>query len=179
MISFRFKEKTMKLILSLMLLTYSFSSFSSVLIGLVDIQKIITTIKEGKNVQKTLEKSFNDKKSLLKKDEEAIKKAQENYKKQSMVLAEAARATKEREIQEMMMKLQNKTMEFQREIQKMEQDMKKPILEKLRPIIDEVSKASAVTMTFELSAAPIVYAESKKDLSDEVIKAYDKKHPGK
>lgn len=169
----------MKLILGLMLLTFSFSSFSSVLIGLVDIQKIITTIKEGKNVQKTLEKSFNEKKALLKKDEDKIKKAQEDFKKQSMVLAEAARATKERELQEMMMKLQNKTMEYQREIQKMEQDMKKPILDKLRPIIDEVSKESKVSMTFELSAAPIVYAESKKDLTEDVIKAYDKKHPGK
>lgn len=169
----------MKFILSLMLLAYSASSFSGVVVGLVDIQKIITTIKEGKNVQKSLEKSFNDKKTVLKKDEDKIKKAQEDYKKQSMVLAEGARMTKEREIQEMMMKLQNRTMEFQREIQKMEQDMKKPILEKLRPIIDEVSKTNAVAMTFELSAAPIVYAESKKDLTDEVIKAYDKKHPGK
>lgn len=169
----------MKLILGLMLLTFSASSFSAVLVGLVDIQKIITTIKEGKGVQKNLEKAFNDKKSVLKKDEDKIKKAQEDYKKQSMVLAEAARANKEREIQEMMMGLQNKTMEFQREIQKMEQDLKKPILEKLRPIIDEVSKTNEVSMTFELSAAPIVYAESKKDLTEDVIKAYDKKHPGK
>lgn len=169
----------MKFILGVMLLTFSFSSFSAVLVGLVDIQKIITSIKEGKNVQKNLEKSFNDKKTVLKKDEEKIKKAQDNYKKQSMVLAEAARANKEREIQEMMMGLQNKTMEYQREIQKMEQDLKKPILERLRPIIDEVSKANEVSMTFELSAAPIVYAESKKDLTEEVIKAYDKKHPGK
>lgn len=169
----------MKLILSLVLLTFSVTSFSATLVGLVDIQKIITTIQEGKSVQKKLEKSFNDKKALLKKDEDKIKKAQEDYKKQSMVLAEAARANKEREMQEMMMQLQNKTMEYQREIQKMEQDMKKPILDKLRPIIDEVSKANKVDMTFELSAAPIVYAENKKDLSDEVIKAYDKKHPAK
>src|SRR5690606_11405205 len=169
----------MKFILSLMLLSFSFSSMASVVVGLVDIQKIITTIKEGKNVQKTLEKSFNAKKALLKKDEDKIKKAQEDYKKQSMVLAEAARANKEREMQEMMMALQNKTMEYQREIQKMEQDLKKPILDKLRPIIDDVSKESKVTMTFELSAAPIVYAESKKDITEEVIKAYDKKHPAK
>lgn len=169
----------MKYILGLMLLTFSYSSFSSVLVGLVDIQKIITSIKEGKNVQKTLEKSFNDKKAILKKEEDKIKKAQEDYKKQSMVLADAARANKERELQEMMMKLQNKTMEYQREIQKMEQDLKKPILEKLRPIIDEVSKSNSVALTFELSAAPIVYAESKKDITDEVIKAYDKKYPAK
>ncbi len=169
----------MKLIIALLALAISLPSFATTLVGLVDIQKVITSIKEGKSVQKTLEKSFNDKKVLLKKDEDKIKKAQEDYKKQSMVLAEAARLNKERELQEMMMGLQNKTMEYQREIQKMEQDLKKPLLEKLRPIIDEVSKENAVAMTFELSAAPIVYAEAKKDLTEDVVKAYDKKYPGK
>lgn len=169
----------MKSLIALLALTFSLSSFATTLVGLVDIQKVITSIKEGKGVQKTLEKSFNDKKAILKKDEDKIKKAQEDYKKQSMVLAEAARLNKERELQEMMMGLQNKTMEYQREIQKMEQDLKKPLLEKLRPIIDEVSKENAVAMTFELSAAPIVYAEAKKDLTEDVVKAYDKKYPGK
>jgi outer membrane protein len=169
----------MKSLFAILILSICFSAQASVVVGLVDIQKIITSIKEGKGVQTKLEKAFNDKKSILKKDEEKIKKAQEDYKKQSMVLAEQARLNKEREIQESMMKLQGKTMEFQKEIQKMEQDFKKPILEKLRPIIDEVSKANAVAMTFELSAAPIVYAEAKKDLTEEVIKAYDKKYPGK
>lgn len=169
----------MKYVLALMLLTFSLSSFAEVLVGLVDIQKIMTTIKEGKNVNKTLEKTFNDKKGVLQKDDEKIKKAMEDYKKQSALLADQARMTKEREIQEMQMKLQQKTMEYQRDIQKMEQDMKKPILDKLRPIIDEVSKSNKVALTFELSAAPIVYAEKKIDLSEEVIKAYDKKHPGK
>jgi outer membrane protein len=168
----------MKFAFAFFMLFIGFSAQASVLVGLVDIQKIITSIKEGQSVQKNLEKAFNDKKAILKKDEDKIKKAQDDYKKQSMVLAEAARMNKEREIQESMMKLQSKTMEFQKEIQKMEQDMKKPILEKLRPIIDEVSKANAVAITFELSAAPIIYAEAKKDLTEEVIKAYDKKHSG-
>ena len=169
----------MKTLFAFLILSLCVSANAAVLVGLVDIQKIITSIKEGISVQKTLEKAFNEKKVVLKKDEDKIKKAQEDYKKQSMVLAEQARINKEREIQESMMKLQSKTMEFQKEIQKMEQDMKKPILEKLRPIIDEVSKANAVAMTFELSAAPIIYAEAKKDMTDEVIKAYDKKYPGK
>lgn len=169
----------MKSVFALIILALSLPALSAVNVGLVDIQKVITSIKEGKNVQKVLEKSFNDKKGILKKDEDKIKKAQEDYKKQSMVLAEAARMNKEREIQESMMKLQNKTMEFQKDIQKLEQDMKKPILEKLRPIIDEVSVAKDVDLTFELSAAPIVYAKNKIDISDDVIKAYDKKHPAK
>ena len=78
----------MKFLLALLITTFSITAQSAVLVGLVDIQKIITTIKEGKSVQKQLEKAFTDKKVILKKDEDKIKKAQEDYKKQSMVLAE-------------------------------------------------------------------------------------------
>lgn len=169
----------MKFMLAVLVTLFSFSAFSDVTIGLIDIQKVISTIKEGQGVQKKLEKAFNDKKAVLQKDEEKIKKAQEDFKKQSMVLADNARANKEREMQEMYMSLQNKTMQYQKEIQEMEQTLKKPILDRLRPIIEEASKTANVDLTFELSAAPIIYAKTKKDISDDVIKAYDKKHPGK
>lgn len=166
----------MKFLISCLLFMISFSIHAKVVIGLVDIQKVLVSVKEGKSVQASLKKSFDSKKKLLEKDENKIKKAQESYKKQSAILADSAKMKKEREIQEMVLKLQNKTMSYQKEIQKMEQEMKRPILEKLRPIIDEVSKQSGVAMTFELSAAPIVYAETKKDITESVIQAYDKKY---
>lgn len=169
----------MKLSAIFLTFVFSFAAQAAVTVGLVDVQKVLTSIKEGQSVMKTLEKSFNDKKATLKKDEDKIKKAGEDLKKQSAVLSEQARLTKEREIQEQILAVQGKAAEFQREMQKMEQDLKKPIIDKLRPIIEEVSKASAVSMTFELGSAPIIYAESKKDITDEVVKAYDKKHPVK
>ena len=54
--------------------------------------------------------------------------------------------------------------------------MKKPILEKLKPVIDEVSKSEKVAMTFEITSSPLVYAQDKVDITEKVIKAYDKKH---
>lgn len=169
----------MKFVLAMLISLFSFSALADMTVGLIDIQRVINTIKEGQAVQKRLEKSFNDKKAVLKKEEDKIKKAQEDFKKQSMVLADNARANKEREMQEMFMALQEKTMQFQKEIQDMEQNLKKPILDRLRPIIEEVSKTANVDLTFELSAAPIIYAKNKRDISEDVIKAYDKKHPGK
>jgi outer membrane protein len=169
----------MKMISSLVLFFFTLSAQASVTVGLVDVQKVLTSIKEGQSVMKTLEKSYNDKKSALKKDEEKIKKAGDDLKKQSAVLSEQARLTKEREIQEQILTVQKKASDFQRDMQKMENDLKRPIIEKLRPIIEDVSKSSGVSMTFELGSAPIIYAESKKDLTADVVKAYDKKHPVK
>ena len=158
---------------------FALQAHAAITVGLVDVQKVLTSIKEGQSVMKTLEKSFNEKKSTLKKDEEKIKKAGEDLKKQSAVLSEQARLTKERDIQEQILKVQGKAADFQRDMQKMENDLKRPIIDRLRPIIQEVSKAAGVNMTFEQGSAPIIYAEAEKNLTEDVVKAYDKKYPVK
>lgn len=166
----------MKKILALSLVMFSLSVFAEVKIAVVNIQKIITSINEGKSVMKTLEKSFKSKQAEIKKEEEAIKKLQKDYQKQNLVLSDDAKAKKEQEIRGKIQALQQKTMSYQKDIQQQEAELKKPILEKLKPVIDEVSKQEKVSMTFEVSSSPVVYAESKVDITDKVIKAYDKKH---
>ena len=93
-----------------------------------------------------------------------------------MVLTDAAKAKKENEMRATVQKIQQMQAKFQKEIQKQEAEIKKPLLEKLKPIIDAVSKEEKVTMTFEITSSPVVYAETKVDLTEKVIKAYDKKH---
>ena len=154
----------------------SVSAMAEVKIGVVNIQKIITSIKQGKSVMTTLEKSFKSKQKELKKEEEGIKKLQVDYQKQSLVLSDKAKLKKETELRNKIQALQKKTMDYQKDIQKQEAELKKPILEKLKPIIDEVSEKMKVAMTFEITSSPLVYAESKVDITDEVIKAYDKKN---
>lgn len=155
---------------------FSFSAFAEVRVGLVNIQKIISTISEGKSVNKTLEKSFKSKQKVLKKEEEEIKKMIANFEKQNAVLSDAAKAKKRAEIQQRRQEASSKMMQFQKEIQKQEAELKKPILDKLKPVIDEVSKEEKVALTFEISASPPIYAAQKVDLTEKVIKAYDKKH---
>ena len=67
-------------------------------------------------------------------------------------------------------------MGYQKEIQEMENKMKKPILDKVRVVINAVSKNKNVDVTFEASTAPVVYAKNEIDITEEVIKSYDKKH---
>lgn len=148
-------------------------------VGTVDIQRILLSVEEGKKIRKKLEKSFNAKKKVLKKDEDKIKKAQDAFIKKKSLLSATAQDKKRKEIQEQIMKLQSKTAEFQRDIQEAEAKLKKPVLEKLKEIIDAVSAKNKVDFTFEASASPLVYAKNAKDLTEEVIKSYDKKYPVK
>ena len=153
-------------------LLFSFSA-SATLIGTVDVQKVLLSVKEGKSVRDKLKKEFEKKQGELKKEEDKIRKAQEDFKKQTLVLNDAAKLKKQESIQKMIMELQQKSMGYQKEIQALENELKKPLLDKIRKIVEDVSKKEGVDLTFELSVAPIIYAKDQKNLTDLVIKAYD------
>lgn len=167
-----------KLALVVLTLILSLPSMA-VTIGMVNMQQVISNIQEGKKINTRLEKEFKEKQSILKKDEGAIKKMQEDYQKQNLVLSDTAKAKKERDIQKEMMKFQQKTMKYQKEIQGLEEKLKKPIIEKLKGVIDQVSKSSKVDITLEISSSPILFAKDTKNLTEDIIKAYDKKYPVK
>jgi outer membrane protein len=163
-------------VLAVSLMMLSFSALADVVIGKVDIQKVLLTVKDGQKVRDQLKKAFDDKKKVLDADQDKIKKMQEDFKKQSMVMNEKAKTKKEEEMQEAMMQIQQKSMAYQKEMQEMENKFKLPILEKIRDVINDVSKKSNVDVTFEASTAPVVYSKVEKDLTDDVIKSYDEKH---
>lgn len=151
-------------------------AFAKFVVGKVDIQRILLSVKEGKRVRDQLKKKFEEKQKVLKKEEGAIRKEQEKFEKRKNLLSEKKRADGGQKIQEKILKLQQKSVQYQKEMQSMENKLKKPILEKLKKVIDQVSKKAKVDITFEVSTAPVVYAKESKDLTNDVIKAYDKKH---
>jgi outer membrane protein len=164
-----------KLILAFALLSLTAPVFAAA-VGRVDIQQVLLTINEGKRVRGELEKFFNEKQGELRKEEEKIQKMQEDYEKQAVALNDQAKMQRQRAIQQAIMELQEKTGEYQNQLRQREQTLKEPIIDRIRVIVEEVSKKANVDMTFEASTAPILYAKNKKDLTEDVIKEYDKRH---
>lgn len=167
--------KTLIAVVASLLITSS--AFAKVVVGKVDVQKVLITVTQGQAVRDQLKKSFDEKQKILKDEEDKIRKMQEDYQKKASVLNDKEKGKKEREIQEKIAGIQQKTAAFQKEIQDMEQKLKTPILEKVKAIVDDVSKSADVDLVYEAATAPILYAKEEKDLTDDVIKAFNKKFP--
>lgn len=153
-------------------LMLSFSA-AAAKIAKVDVQKVLLTVEEGKKVRAQLKKKFDEKQKIIKKEEDKIRKMQQDFQKQSLVMNDKAKLKKEKEIQKQIMALQQKTMGFQQEIQTEENKLKKPILEKVRKVIEEISKKGGYDMVFEVSTSPI-YVKEVTDITNQVVKAYNK-----
>lgn len=148
---------------------------AEIVIGQVNMQKIVTSINQGKKVRDSIKKQFDKMQAEIKGEEAKIKTLQEKFKKQSAVMSEKAKQTKGQDLQRQIMGLQQKTMAYQKQIQQLEQQKMSPILKRLKKVIDTVSKKEKVDLTIEGGAAPIIYAKKTKDISKKVISAYNKK----
>ncbi len=153
------------------------SAFAKVAVGKVDVQKVLVSVNQGQAVRDQLKKSFDEKQKILKDEEDKIRKLQDDYQKKASVLNDKEKGKKEREIQEKIVAIQQKTANFQKDIQDMEQKLKTPILEKVKAVVDDVAKSADVDLVYEAATAPILYAKEEKDLTDDVIKSYNKKFP--
>lgn len=162
----------------LIILALSFlavSAHAEVIVGQVNMQKIVTSINQGKKVRSVIKKKFDTMQAEIKGEEKKIKSLQQKFQKQSAVMSAQAKQTKGQAIQKKIMELQQKTMTYQKQIQQMEQQKMAPVLKNLKGIIDTVSKSAKVDLTVEGGSSPIIYAKKTVDLSDKVISAYNKK----
>ena len=167
--------KSLFAIMATLLITSS--AFAKVAVGKVDVQKVLISVNQGQAVRDQLKKAFDEKQKQLKEEEDKIRKLQDDYQKKASVLNDKEKGKKEREIQERIVAIQQKTAAYQKDIQDMEQKLKTPILEKVKAIVDEVAKGADVDFVYEAATAPILYAKEEKDLTDDVIKMFNKKFP--
>lgn len=158
---------------------YSISSLASPAefkVALVDLQRALQTVDSGKKARATLEKEFNEKKKKLEAEEESIKKMGEEFKKQSLVLSEEAKIKKQNELQERLIKYRELFSKAQLEIQSRERELTEPIVKRLKSIVEELGKSKGYSLIFEKNENGVLYSLSQDDLTEEVIKVFNKKN---
>jgi outer membrane protein len=143
-------------------------------IGVVDMQKALQSVEAGKKAKAQLEKEVEAKKKEFDSEKAAITKMGEEFKKQSLVMSDEARAKKQGELQERIAKLQQKGMETENELRSKEQQLTQPILNKLRGIITEQAKKKGYSMVLEKNENTVLFSQDKDDLTQDVVSAYNK-----
>ncbi|MDG0817539.1 OmpH family outer membrane protein [Bdellovibrio svalbardensis] len=162
-----------KMVVVLSALLMAAAAHAETKVGFVDMQKAIQSTSAGKKAKAELEGDFSKKKKELEKKEADLKKMGEDLEKKKSVLSEEALGKKQAEFQEEMLKYRDVVGKSQVEIQKKERDLTAPILEKMKKVIAKIAKEKGYSLIMENNQA-ILFATPESDLTDEVIKAYEK-----
>ena len=146
-------------------------------VGYVDFQRALNEVDEGKAAQGTLKKDFEEKQKQLDKDKTDLDRMQAEFEKQAAVLSEEARRDKAIEIQKRMAEAQGKLLGFQKELADRERVATRAIFDKMVAITREIADAEGFALVFEKNDAGLVVAPASLDLTNELVRKYNSRHP--
>ena len=156
-----------------LVLTFSFS-FAQSKYAYVDLLKVMNQSQEGKKLRKEIEEKFSyyqEKGKKIEKQIEEIKKQLE-----SPLLSEKAKKEKEKELEKLRTEIQKLTIEAQTVLNDMKKNAENKLLKKIKLVVKEYSQKNKIDIVFfNAMVSPILYADNKIDITDEIIKLLDGK----
>ncbi len=141
--------------------------------GIVDMQKVILSVDEGKQARSDLEKEIKEKEKGLGKQKEELDKLNQDWQKQAALLSEEARLSKQKDFQEKFMTLRKAEMDFQNEMKQKEQAATQKIAMKVAGLVDKIARDKKFVAVFETNSSGLLYLENPVDLTDQVIAVYN------
>lgn len=144
-------------------------------IGYVDLQKVIINSKAGKSAKKAFEVKFTKKRNIIEQKTKALEKMKQEFIKNSTMLNESKRKEKAEQIEKQEKDLNRTREDFREELQKEDLELTRKILKETEEILIKTAQSEGYDMIVERTESGIIYASPQMDITDKIIKAYDKK----
>jgi outer membrane protein len=149
---------------------------AEVKIGYVDLQRAIREVDEGKAATATLKHDFDEKQKQLDGKKAEFDKAQAEFEKQAVVMSETARRDKGQDLDRRARELQALFVNLQKDLSEREREATRGIFEKMSAVVRDIAEAEGFTMVLEKGTG-IVYAPESLDLTNDLIRKYNARHP--
>ena len=168
-------KTTFILISGFLLLAMSSAAFAEDLkVGYIDLNRALNEVDEAEKAKTKLEKEFEKKKDALEKKKQELLDFKTELEASVMVLSETERKTKVDEFQSRYLALEEEYLKIKEEFFQRREEETKKIFDKMEPIIADLGKKKGFTLIYEKSQHGILYAEDAIDLTDKVLKQYNK-----
>jgi outer membrane protein len=146
-------------------------------VGYVDMERALQSTKAGQGAKKEVEKEIEKRKKALDKLRNDVVKMEDDLKKQELVLTAESREKKKSDYLKKVEDLRNLMAKSQQEMQEVEQKIASPILVKMSEVLKKLSEEKGYDVIVAKGA--LVYARDESDLTDDLIKRFDKEYKGK
>lgn len=165
-----------KILFVVSMVLYATTAFASgpVKIGYVDLQKALNESEAGKEAKAAFNKRVEELQKTLDEKQNELKKLQEEMEKQKGLLTSEAKTEKEKVYQQKIKDVQRFAKDSQEELQQKDSEFTRKILKDLREIIKKIGTDDGYTLIIEKGEAFVLYAAEGVEITEKVIKAYNK-----
>ncbi|OGQ55316.1 MAG: hypothetical protein A3J24_07350 [Deltaproteobacteria bacterium RIFCSPLOWO2_02_FULL_53_8] len=139
-----------------------------------NLQRALNESDAGAKAKDLLEEAAKKLEDELNVEQEVLKKMKEEIDKMAAIWNKETRDAKDEEFRARSQAFQKKYVEYGEELNNKKQERENAIIEDLRVIVDEMAKKKGYSYVFERSMGGILYAPPSDDLTNEIIKTYNK-----
>lgn len=138
-------------------------------IGVVDLQKIMQTSSQMKDIQQKLEQQFKPRRDKLVAAESSLKNDMEKFKRDSVILTAAQKKDLEKKIVAAQQQFERDGQQYQQELSTAHNEAMEALYAKVRTAIGKIAKDEKYDIIVQKDAAP--FSASTLDVTDKVVKA--------
>jgi len=137
-------------------------------IGVVDLQKIMQTSSQMKQIQQKLEKEFKPRRDKLVAMEGQLKKDMEKFKREASVMSQTQKKDMEKNILKAQQNFERQGQQYQQELSSAHNEAMEELYGKIRKAISKVADADKYDIVLQKDAVP--FSSTKLEITDAVIK---------
>lgn len=157
-------------ILALVFSVFCGSAFAdNAKIGVVDLQKIMQTSSQMKDIQQKLEKEFKPRRDKLVAMEATLKADMEKFKRDSAILSANQKKDLEKKIIGAQQQFERDGQQYQQELSTANNEAMESLYTKVRAAISKIAKDDKYDLIVQKDAAP--FSAETLDVTDKVVKA--------
>lgn len=171
----RFERAALLLALGLMLGWGIGATDEPTKIGFVDAQQVIATVKEGKSAREELERKLREAENKIAPLMQEYETKKQEFEARRMALSEDALKEKVLDLQALENRIKGVNAEEQGKIEIDQQRLFGPLQEKFIAVVREVGQENGFSAIMLTDAPGLIYRREALDLTDLVIKTFDKK----
>jgi len=146
-------------------------------IGFVSLDRILREAPAAQRAPKKLEEEFSQRGQELSKTADQLKKLQGNLEKNAVTMSESERQKREREFGDVNRDFQRRQREFNEDLAQRRKEEFEGVLERANRAVRQIAEAEKLDIV--LQNEQVVWASTRIDITDKVIKALEDTRAGK
>ena len=143
-------------------------------VGVVDIQRLQNQSEAIQRARAKLKKKFDALQQRVADEKEAVRKLEEDFRKQSVMLSLDAKQDKKRELDRKKRYYKYIYEDFVQEMKEVEREETKKVFKDLEKVVDNIARKQNFDLILEAKSMGLIYYDDAIDITDRVTKDYDK-----
>jgi outer membrane protein len=147
-------------------------------VGVIDLQRCLQESTEGKRATELLKRKKAELQRKLDKKQQELFELRREFEKQSMMLSMDAQENKRKAVERKARELEYYLQDLNEEMVRAQDREKKRIFDELGTVIEDIGSEGGYAIILERRGGAVLYWNKTVDITDRVIKAYDKLKQG-